>query len=283
MGPKSSVLAKENGAIDVSKLLASLSSSLAQLTKDPASLSKAVAVVLAVLLTLLLLSGGGSAAPVAETPTGKQGLSSPDAGSTRYARCDLDEEVQELSTDDVDKLRAFLRSLKGSFEVEVGTEPRTTVFLYVNEANELTAVLPDEDRSQAVHEKFPLLLITSAKVVCDKKDKLQNKILIDFAGGLKCLITHKEESRLKEIADGFKRMVLSAAPNQEKEKSLATLLKALEQEGSPLKGFVEGLNFIGGAIAQPAVSLFGSVFDQKAPQPEVAPEEKEEKKEEKKK
>jgi hypothetical protein len=277
MGTKPSVITKEAAAFDVTKLLASLSHAIKGLTKDPASLSKAVAVVLAVLLTLLLLSGGGSAAPVAETPSGTQGLSSPDAGSTRYAPCDLDDEVQELSTEDVDKLRAFLRSLKGSFEVEVGIEPRTTVFLFANEANELTAVLPDEDRSKAIHERFPLLLITSAKMVCDKKDKLQNKLLIDFTGGLKCLITHKEESRLKEIAYGFKRMVLSAAPNQEKGKSLATLLKALEQEGSPLKGLVEGLNFLGGAIAQPAVSLF-SVFDQKTPHPEVVSEEKEEKK-----
>jgi hypothetical protein len=275
MGQKAAVVRDSS----TENLLSSGLSYIEALARDPSSLSKAVAVVLAVLLTLLLLNGGGSTAQIAEQPTSAATLSSPDSGSTRYAHSDLDEDVLELSADDVENLRVFLHSLKASFEVEVGSEPRTTVHLYANEANELTAVLPGEDRSHAAHEKFPLLLITSAKVVCDKKDKLQIKVLIDFAGGLKCLITHKEESRLKELAKGFKLMVLSAAPHQEKEKSLATLLASSEQ-GSPLKGVLEGLNFIGGAIAQPAVSLF-AVFDQapKNTQPEVAPEvEKEEKK-----
>jgi len=187
-----------------------------------------------------------------------------EAGATgRYQP--LDNITVNVSLDDLEKVKTFIRALRNSVEVLVGpgADP-VLVKLYLNTENEITYRLSDNDI--AVHEKYDINKITSARVIQDTKDRVP-KVLVAFDGQLIALMgVDKDDPRpqLVDLAEGFGSLVLAAGDEKTPLSALLTevsaqsILEAKGEGGSPLKSTLETLSFVGNLVVlQPTEAVVG--------------------------
>jgi len=183
-----------------------------------------------------------------------------EVASARYKSLEI--EGLNVSLEDADAVRSFIKSLRAGIEVLVGQgQDPTLVAIFLNDSNELTyrKVVADGEPQTAVDEKYATEKIISARLVDDIKDRCP-KLLVDFDSKLIALMSSNREEplpQLQKLAEGFGSLVLAAGST---ELPLSGLLaEKRETQGSPVKATLETIAYVAGGTYTAITSLGGLI------------------------